>query len=478
MKILFLIPPPLDGKPAAERVFGCNYGIYPQDNIFMAYAAAVLKKEGYDVECMDFPILKKSREDFEKFCAHNDADVVVFYSVFLSKKTDLIARDMLRAGNGAIKFIFMSTEPTASPDDFVDRDTIVIRGEAEAVICRLATALKNGRPLNDIPAISFYDDGKTVHTKGYSTIDDLDSLPFPDRSIFKSKSYYNPKLNRQPFTTMLGSRGCSFGCYFCVPNSLSFAREIEFKRDRGGSKPPVRLRSPENIIAEFSMLAGSGYKAISFIDDQFVWGDDRTIKICEGIGKFGIEWSCLARADTLLNNKVTEAMGSSGCRFVAMGIESFNQGILDFIKKGCGKDVFYRAVENLKKAGIEIELNILIGSCPLETEETIEETFREASRLDPDYMLFSICTPFPYTVFSQEARKSGWMTKTEYEPIDAMKESFISYPHLSKKKMEDIIRKLYIRYYFNPGFLWNKGIRLRGFKDLVNKLKTAYTILR
>jgi len=480
MKILFLIPPALDNAPPAERIFGCNYGIYAQPNIFILYPATILKNKGYDVSCIDFTVGNKNM-DFNKFCKENDFDIVIFYSVFLSKKTDLIARDMLHKSNSNQKFIFMATEPTASPDDFLDKDTIVIRGEPESRIAKIVEVLENKRGmghLQDIPGISFLKEGKNIHQPGYEVIEDLDELPFPDRRLFNYREYYNPKLSLQPFTTIVASRGCSFNCNFCVPNSMDFSREIEFKRQNKMSKPPVRLRSPQNIIAECSMLKQAGYKSISFLDDQFVWGEKRTIEICQGIAPLKLEWSCLARADMLQDKAVVEAMASAGCKVVAMGIESFNQEIIDYVNKGCLVDKFYSAIKNLKKAGIEVELNILIGSSPLETKETIQKTFQEVIKLEPSYALFSVCTPFPYTKFNEKAKKEGWMVKPEYEAIDPIKESFISYPHLTKSDLEEAIRQMYLRYYFRPGYILKKICRFKNIKELSNKIKAARIILK
>lgn len=481
MKILFLTPPPLDHKPPAERIFGCNYGIYTQPNIFYLYPATILKKAGHDVLCLDFPISGNSPREFKRFCHSQKFDVIVFYTVFLSKNTDIIARNMLQKANPGTFFLFMATEPSANPDDFLNERTIVIRGEPESIIVPVVKALGPGHQglqgLEQIPGISYVSEGRRIHTSGSPVIEDLDKLPFPDRTLLPKGNYHNPKLSAQPFTTMLASRGCSFQCYYCVPNSLSFAREIEHKRLKK-AKPPVRLRSPENIIAEFAQLARAGYKAISFIDDQFVWGAQRTKEICEGIREFGVQWSCLARADMLQDPEVAMAMGRAGCKYVDIGIESFDQEILDFIGKKCKVEAAYTAVENLKKAGIEPELNILIASCPLETAETIEKTFQETLKLDVDYVLFSVCTPFPYTAFNAMARKEGWMIKPEYEAIDPIKESFISYPHLTKEQLDKIIRQLYTRFYFRPAYLIKRIRKLKSFPDLINKARAALSILR
>jgi radical SAM superfamily enzyme YgiQ (UPF0313 family) len=478
MRTLFLTPPPLDNTLPAERIFGCNYGIYSQPNIFFLYPATMLKNAGHTVVYLDFPADGKTRPDFEGFCKEQEFDVIFFYSVFLSKRTDLLARDTVHRANPNTRFVFLATEPSASPDEFIDDQSIVIRGEPESRVLPLMEAMEGSAPLGGIPGISYRKDGHNIHQGGCRVIDNLDLLPFPDRTMLDSKNYHNPKLSCQPFTTVIGSRGCSFNCSYCVPNSMSFAREIEYKRDQPGRKPPVRLRSPKNVIQELSLLAAAGYKSISFIDDQFIWGVQRTLEICSGIAPLGMEWSCLARADMLQDAEMIQAMGRAGCKYVDVGVESFHQEILDDINKGCTVADIHSAVENLKQAGIEPELNILIGASPLETTETIEKTFQETLRLNVDYALFSICTPFPYTRFNSRAKAQGWMIKPEYEAIDPMKEAFISYPHLPKSQLDKIIRKLYWRYYFRPSYILKRLWKLKGFKDFWKKARTAMTILR
>jgi anaerobic magnesium-protoporphyrin IX monomethyl ester cyclase len=437
----------------------------------------MLKRAGHEVTFIDFPITGRSRKQFDAFSASHDFDVIVFYTVFLSKRTDILARDLLQKNRPTTSYVFMATEPSACPDDFINEKSVILRGEPEAAILPLIDSLAVGGDLESIPGVSYLADGERIHNPTTAVIENLDELPFPDRSLLPRGNYNNPKLSAQPFTTMLASRGCSFGCYYCVPNSLSFAREIEHKRTREG-KPPVRFRSPENVIAEFAELARAGYRAVSFVDDEFVWGADRTVEICRGIGEFGLDWSCLARADMLLDSRVTTAMGQAGCKYVDIGVESFNQEILDYIGKRCKVESVYTAVENLKAAGIEPELNILIGSSPLETEETIERTFQETLRLDVDYALFSVCTPFPYTEFNRIAREQGWMIKPEYEAIDPIKESFISYPHLTKEQLDRSIRQLYRRFYFRPSYLLKRLRKVRSAGDLANKVRAALTILR
>jgi radical SAM superfamily enzyme YgiQ (UPF0313 family) len=479
MKITFLIPPPLDGKPVAERIFGCNYGIYTQQNIFILYPATVIKNKGYDVNVLDCPIENIDEEGLKNFLRTDDSDLYVFYTVFLSKRTDIIARDIIRGIRSGVRFIYMGTEPTVSPEDFVADDSVVIRGEPEVTISELIEVIEGNNPLNEVTGITFMDKGRLIGNQSRGVITDLDTLPFPDRTLLKKADYHNPKLSKMPFTTMISSRGCAYRCYYCVPNSLDFAREIEFKRsDVSSRKPPVRMRSARNVIEEIRMLHSQGYRSVSFLDDQFVWNSNRVIEICEGIKDLGIEWSCLARADHLTDENVIKKMSESGCRYIDIGVESFDQRILDYIKKDLKIETVYAAVNLLKEYGIEPELNVLIGSCPLETKETILHTVSETTKLDVDYVLFSICTPFPHTIFHEIAKKSGWMVVDEYIPIDPIRESLISYPHLTKDEMEKIIKDAYRHFYFRPKYIIKRLRKVSGIKDFLNKFQAAISILR
>lgn len=477
MKINFLTPPPLDGNPPAERIFGCNYGLYSQPNIFVLYPATVLKNAGHSVKVTDLVAENYNEKKFLDYIRNDDSNIYVFYTVFLSKKTDLIAKEKIRELKKGAKFIYIGTEPTANPEDFVDKDdVIVIRGESEETILELIEALVKGKRIKNIKGISHFFK-KVINNPPRPPIEDLNKLPIPDRTLIRRDKYYNPKFPN-PFTVMLTSRGCFGQCYYCVPCSLSFAREIEYKK-QFKNKPKPRQRSAENIIKELKLLHKQGYKSIYFVDDQFFWWDKkRMIEIMKGLKEYGFRWGALSRADMLLDEDVIKAMAETNCDLIDIGIESFDQKILDFIKKGEKVEVYYKAIALLKKHGIEPEINVLLAASPLETKETIRKTLDEVKKLDCKYVLISICTPFPHTEFHDVAKKEGWMTGKEYQPIDPIRSSQISYPHLTKEELDEIIRNAYKEFYFRPKYVFKQLLEIRSFGDLVNKMKVALKIFK
>lgn len=472
LKIQFIVPPTKEEK-IPDRVFGCNYAFFFQHNIFALYPATLLQKKGYDVSFDDCVVEKKSLEE----AIDKATSIFVFYSVFLSRKEDLkAAKKILKLVPNA-KIVFMGSDPTYKPENYVkSKSNFVVRGEPEYTLLDFVNYLQKNADVKDfskIKGLSWLKGKKVSHNEFRPLIENLDKLPFPDRSLMKvPKKYYNAKFKKMPTTTMLTSRNCPFRCYYCVPNSLSFARELEYKR-WFRKKPPVSRRSPKNIIAEFKEVAKQGYKSVFVLDDQFIWGVERTINILDWIKKLNLEISILARCDMLQDKRLAKKLKEAGVSHVDLGVESYDPKILKYIRKDLDVVTMDKCVRLLKKEGIEPEINIMIGSCPLETKETIRKTFDKVENLDVEIVHAKICSPFPGTDFHDIAKKKGWMTTKEYVPIDTASESLISYPNLSDKAMVKEIKKFYRRHYFNPKYIVGHLFTIKSPRELWYKAKTA-----
>jgi anaerobic magnesium-protoporphyrin IX monomethyl ester cyclase len=474
VKVTFLTPPALVGKLAADRVYGCNFGYYPVPNVFLLTAAAVLEREGYDVAYVDGALDGWSRRELKEFLRTDPSDLYLVFTVYLSQETDQLTLEMLRESRGDVPFVFLGTVPSEVPARFLsDEHTFVARGEPEQTLVEFLAAMREGRSFEDILGLSYLAGGEKRHNAMRPVMKDIDAMPFPARRLIEKwkMKYYNPKIGIRPFTVVLASRGCSYRCKYCVPCSSSFAMEHEYKNYLG-RKPPVRQRSPENILAEIHMLRDEGYRAISFMDDQFVWGEQRALDIAEGLKGLDMEWGCLARADRL-TEPVVRAFAASGCRYIDVGVESFNQAILDDIKKDMKVETVYRAVDLLKKHRITCKVNMLIGASPLETEETIRESIAIIRKIRPDSVMYGIANPFPGTEFHDEAKREGWMLYDEYKPVDVQKECIISYPHLPRERIEKLARQANLRFFLSPRFLAQNIRKIRTLPDFL-KACVAY----
>ncbi|MFH1403984.1 MAG: radical SAM protein [Candidatus Altiarchaeota archaeon] len=468
MKVIFLNPPVRDGPPP-EKIFGCNYGIYPQQNIFMLYPAALLEREGYDVSFIDCPA-----EKLESF--PSDGGLYVVESVFLSEEND---KRWAKTISEYASVVFMGPEPTYRPGDFLLNDRcFVARGESEHTILELVRCLEADGGFDRVLGLSWRGVGGKVDNppRPLLTNEELDALPFPARHLLRKELYYNPKLLGRPSATLMASRNCYGRCIYCIPSSYTFAREIESRRFFH-CKPKVGLRSPENIIKEFRQLRGEGYMSVAVLDDNFINGRERTIQICEGVKDLGLEWGCLARADTIRDDGMVKAMAESDCKYVDLGVESFRQEVLDFVKKDLLVEDVERAIGLLKKHGIEPKINILVGVSPMDSEEDIDLTVRKLREMDIEYVSFSIAIPHPMTELYRVALDSGWFkTGTgDFKPADTYRESTIGHPGFSKTSLEEAVRRAYRRFYLNPSFIWK---RLSGAGSLSRVLEDFRIALR
>ena len=132
-----------------------------------------------------------------------------------------------------------------------------------------------------------------------------------------------------------------------MPSSLTFAREIEYKKEHDGKKPPVGFRSTENVIQENDELAAKGYMEIGFMDDNFIVTAKRMRLIGEALKRHDIIWGCQARVDAI-TEEVAGMLRAYGCHYVDLGVESFNDEILRYIKKGITEAQIYEAIRLLK----------------------------------------------------------------------------------------------------------------------------------
>ncbi|TAN63045.1 radical SAM protein [bacterium] len=477
MKVTFLIPPVLDGTQNVERCSGCNYGLYFFPLLPVLSVATLLKDNVARVSILDFPAHKKTKNDFRDFIGNDNSDIYVFYTVLLCQDTDRMARQIIRDIRKEARFIFCGPQPTYAPESFLDKDdTFVVRAEPEFSARNLILALKSKSGLDSVKGISYLDGSRLMHNPAEPFIPDIDQLPIPDRALLDHGPYCNPKLRKVPHAAIITSRGCFGRCWFCVPNSLDYARELEYKKCYG-RKPPPRLHSAKRVIDEFSEIARLGFKSVTVIDEEFLWDENRTLEICDGIKGLKLEWGCLARPDRV-TEKVGKAMADAGCVFIDLGLESVDEEVLMAIRKDMTLADTERALAIFRKNKVEVELNVLMGATPKETTETIKRTLRTVKRLNPDYVLFSIANPFPGTDFYYAAKKEGWMVYGDYVPADPSKNAIISYPHLSKQELERLVSYAYFSFYFNPRYILRQLFSVKNFQDLANKVKTALRFIK
>ena len=466
MKITFLVPPVLDQQRPAERSAGCTRVVYFAPNIYELTVIGVVEdlKMG-EVAYEDFVFYKKKEEDFLQFLATDDSDIYCIWTVNLSIESDMLAIDSIFRIRPQARVIMMGPGPTYFIEKcLVDKRIVIVRGEPEATIVELLHALNEDKPLNNILGISWMNSEGNIVNNGFRPlIGDLDSLPLPARHFIANRRYFNPKIKRKGYTTAFTSRNCPYHCIYCVPSSLTFAREIENKRFTG-RKPTISYRTAQSVDREMALLHEQGYKAIGFMDDNFIWNEERTRLMCEIMKKYAMLWGCQARVDAI-TEPIAKMLGESGCQYVDLGVESFNDEILKYVRKGITTEQIYEAIRLLKKYKVPVKLNVLIGSSPLETKETLRHTLKEAKKLKVDQVMFNIVSPFPGTEFYKLCKENNWLSTGDYVPTDVQRESILNLPNISSREMEKILFKNNLSYFLSWNFITTQLKRFTSWSE-------------
>jgi anaerobic magnesium-protoporphyrin IX monomethyl ester cyclase len=271
---------------------------------------------------------------------------------------------------------------------------IVAVGEGEQTMTELVQCVANGEPLSGVNGLVYREGDHLVHTPQRAFTVDLDSLPFPTRSRFDNdayKKYYNNNFHYTT-TSMITSRGCPFNCDFC-------SRPI-FGAD-------MRTRSVCNIVDEVAEIAALGYDRVWFADDCFTLNNKHLGAVCDELARrhLDVGWECLSRVDTM-NAEVAASMKRSGCTRVFFGIESGNDSVLGIMNKRINTEQAKSAVTAAKSAGLNVGAFFIVGY-PGESDKTVLDTIRFASKLPLDYLSFTLPYPIPGTPLYERVKGDG-----------------------------------------------------------------------
>ncbi|HZL60527.1 MAG TPA: radical SAM protein, partial [Stellaceae bacterium] len=176
----------------------------------------------------------------------------------------------------------------------------------------------------------------------------------------------------------------------------------------------------------------------------------RAEAIAKELGKMGVMWSCNAKANVPLDT--LKVLKDNGLRLLLVGYESGNQQILHNIKKGMLIDVAKRFTKDCHDVGVTIHGTFILG-LPGETKETIEETIKFATEINPHTIQVSLAAPYPGTFLYKQAVENGWLDIAHAELIDdhGIQIAPLHYPHLSHQEIFTSVETFYKRFYFRAG---------------------------
>lgn len=281
-----------------------------------------------------------------------------------------------------------------------------IIGEGEETLKELVELFLKGKfsleNLKKIKGIEFYNNDELIKTPERMPLK-LDDIPIPDLD-YADERYFLPRENLSAgkmcvFGIMITSRGCPYRCTFC--STSRFWKTIRF--------------NSASYVAKNVKYQIEKYRVnhIDVLDDLFTVSKERLRELTEELKKEGVlgkvSFSCQPRAN-LIDEEMCILMKTLNVKSVNFGFESGSERVLNILKVGTvTTEMNKNAIILCKKYGFKVYGSLIFGS-PGETISDMKETlsFMDwCKKHKADYIWTFVATPFPATIWWDEALKRG-----------------------------------------------------------------------
>lgn len=424
-----------------------------QEYMSIEYLSSVLKKAGHETDLIfdygfedtfiyELPILKKIKRNDKWLTkiANFKPDLIAFSCLtnlypFVKETAALIKKHF------SVPIIVGGIHPTSIPEYVLADENIdmVCIGEGENALLELVNKMEKREDFINIKNLWIKVNGKIVKNPIRPLIADLDTIPFPDRSLFDKYGCLAGTIKA------ITGRGCPFQCTFCYSHSL-------FNLYKG--EKFTRRRSVGNVIEEL-LECKKLYKVndFYFFDDTFTinfsWLRDFSNVYKE---KIATPFSCCVRPGTI-HEEMVKVLKEAGLRMVFFGVDSGN----DFIRKkimgrNIEKSQIIEDAKLLKKYNIIIWSSVIFGS-PGETIEQMRESFDLVREIGSDCISTFLMYPFPNTDIANYAIENNFLSRDDYENIkngesSYHKDTYIKLNDKDKTLVMKFILPIYNRYPF------------------------------
>jgi len=462
MKIAISYPPIESDKGIPEisqnrqfNWFNSPTYVYP---MVPAYAATMLKENGYEVFWDDGIAEELTLAEYMKRISKEQPDIIVMETKTPVIKTHWKIIDELKANVPEVKVALVGDHVTTLPQESFEKcgvDYVLTGGDYDFLLLNLCQHLTEGKKLE--PGIWYRESDEIRNTGSFQLNHDLNSLPFIDRELTKWWLYSEKNGNYKdlPGSYTMAGRDCWWHkCTFCAWTVLY---------------PKFRVRTPESVVDEIGMLIEK-YKIREIFDDTGTFPSGEWLEsFCQGMIERGynhkIRIGCNLRYGKL-NQEQYALMRKAGFRYLLFGLESANQETLNHINKGIKVSDVINGCRMAKKAGLEPHLTVMIGF-PWETKEDAKRTVNLAKKIFKqgyaDTLQATIVVPYPGTLLFKECQAEGWLTTQDWDEYD-MRQPVMK-TAMSKADIKQATQELY-RIFLTPRYILRRLLSIRSLSDV------------
>ena len=311
--------------------------------------------------------------------------------------------------NPSIKTIFGGVHASALPTLLLEKNEIdfVVVGEGDLAFPMILKMIDRKEYGQVIPNTKYKGiNGKIIQGPQVGFIQNLDALPFADKPLWED----HVRLGDLYLT--MASRGCPYRCTFCFNNF--FAKLPDEKPGKY-----VRLRSPENMIAELK-IAKRRYKleVIDFQDDVFTTNKKWLSEFLDLYKKEINKPFQILTHPRFMDNDIAKWLSDAGCGWVQMGVQSMDDSFKkDSLMRYEKSEDISAAIDSMSKYNLKVKVDHMFGlpDEPITAQENarllyVNHTIKRIQTFWTCYL--------PGTELMNDALKKGDLTEEQAKKIN------------------------------------------------------------
>ncbi|MBI4847426.1 MAG: B12-binding domain-containing radical SAM protein [Nitrospirae bacterium] len=391
---------------------------------------AYLEKQGIEVEYFDERIHKIER--FKELVARKPLLIGLSTMTCFQIKNTLRLSKLARKIAPEIPLVWGGTHPSMMAEQTLESELVdfVVKGEGEQTLLELVRALQEGKKdFSSIDGLGWKGNGKNTLNKDREFLD-IETLPFPYDG--KGKDILLEYLRRSSDTLenigYESSRGCPHKCGFCY--NVYFHKNV------------CRVKSVDKVRDELMKLKALGVNKLTFYDDTFLAGKkDMMLNILDLLRENNFKWIANVRINTF-SPELLKKFEDSGCVYLFFGVESPDDDVLKYIRKGQNRRMIDEGIATVSKGNIKTLYSLIIG-LPNQTDEQLERTLDFADEIRRRHPGAEVpiqpYVPLPGTLLYEEALKAGFKPPTSLEGWKNFTNDEIRNPWIKNPKLLNAI---------------------------------------
>ena len=436
----------------------------------MHIQAAIEKRSHYVAEICDPVVDDLDYPDFEQMLKRYPLDLVGISTYTHSLPDVQMTINLVRKINPKAKIILGGPHCAMFPEYSIQLEGIdgMVTGDGEDPFLEIVQAHDAGRDFSGISGVWWITDGgEVVRNEEMPSTKDLTRYPWPDRTRSRYKDYYLPGTKQPMVTTAITSRGCPHSCPFCLTY-----------------KKQYRIRDIDHILDEMEHCLSLGITETHFIDDLFTPNSQWVLKFCDGIERRGLKFSWGYK--TTIAGTTREQIRrcrETGCTKIHFGVESANNEGLDAFGKHCDTDDVHRVFKWCREEGVRSVAYIMLAGPHERTMDDALGNLDEMIKLDADFAVFAVYSPYPGTDSFADGAKLGLYAadcwdRMMKDPLCGVEVPVCWEEHLSKAEILDLLKISHRRFYMRPKFIARQALGLSTSAELKRLAQGALSLLK